>query len=123
MKVQKSGFLLRSSLVTGWPGVEVTATTNAELDQTLPNILRFDQISEGVLFCLARGSIKQVVFREPREGLTFGVGTEESVARRSDGLEGVVDISGLGQKLGCTGSAQFAVKMIRKPEEQTIEWG
>ena len=122
MEIQKSGFLLRSSVVTGWPGVEVTATTNAELDQNLPNILRFDQISEGVLFCLARGSIKQVVFREPREGLTFGVGSEENVSRRSDALEGVVDISALGQKLGCTGSAQFAVKMIRKPEEQTIEW-
>ena len=118
MKIPKPGFLLRSSIVTGWPGVEVTATTSAEVDQNLPKILRFDQVAEGVLFCLARGSIGQVTFREPREGLTFGVGTESQIGA----LDGVVDISALAQKLACAGSAQFAVKMIRKPEEQVIEW-
>lgn len=135
MEIPKSGFLLRSSIVTNFPGIEVTATSSGAPDQTMPNILRFDQVADGVLFCLARGSLDQLVFREPREGLTFGVSSSGEVQfgqpaqtvnvkslRRSDALDGVVDIAALKSKLGCAGSAQFAVRMIRKPEEQVIEW-
>ena len=133
MDTPKSGFLLRSSIVTGWPGIEVTVKTNAAPSQTLPQILRYDRVSDGVLFCVARGSIEQLVFREPREGLSFGVtstgeiesGTPVNVKRdlkRRDSLEGVTDISELRTKLSCTGSAQLAVKMMRKPEEQVIAW-
>ncbi|HKY06507.1 MAG TPA: hypothetical protein VJQ56_16535, partial [Blastocatellia bacterium] len=74
----KSGFLLRSSVVTGWPGVEVTATTTGPI-ANFPEILRMDQIADGVMFCLAGGLIKRVTFREPREGLTFGVPSEGAV--------------------------------------------
>ena len=135
MEIPKSGFLLRSSIVTNWPGIEVTATTSGAPDQTMPNIVRFDQVADGVLFCLARGSLDQLIFREPREGLTFGVNSNGEVEfgqpsqkvnvkslRRSDTLDGVVDIAALNGKLACAGSAQFAVRMIRKPEEQVIEW-
>jgi len=135
MEIPKSGFLLRSSIVTNWPGIEVTATSSGAPDQTMPNILRFDQVADGVLFCLARGSLDQLTFREPREGLTFGVSSTGEVQfgqpvqtvnvkslRRSDALDGVVDIAALKSKLACAGSAQFAGRMIRKPEEQVIEW-
>lgn len=132
MDIAKSGFLLRSSIVAGWPGIEVNVKTSAAADQKLPTILRYDQVSDGVLFCLVRGSIDQLVFREPREGLTFGVSSSgviessQSVnvkdVKRRDGVEGVIDISALRTKLACTGSAQLAVKMLRKPEEQVIEW-
>ena len=133
MDIPKSGFLLRSSVVAGWPGIEVNVKTSAAVDQKLPAILRYDQVSDGVLFCLVRGSIDQLVFREPREGLTFGVtssGEIESTQsinvkrdlKRRDAVEGVVDIAALRNKLACTGSAQLAVKMMRKPEEQLIEW-
>jgi hypothetical protein len=132
LSIPKSGFLMRSSIVAGWPGIEVTVTTDAKLDETLPQILRYDQVSDGVLFCLARGSIEQLVFREPREGLSFGVtstGETESGQinvkrdlKRGDAVEGVINIASLRDKLACTGSAQLAVKMLRKPEEQVIEW-
>jgi hypothetical protein len=135
MEIPKSGFLLRSSIVTNWPGIEVTATSSGAPDKTMPNILRFDQIADGVLFCLARGSLGQLIFREPREGLTFGVNSKGEVEfgqplqtvnvkslRRSEALDGVTDIAALKSKLACAGSAQFAVRMIRKPEEQVIEW-
>jgi hypothetical protein len=133
MDTPKSGFLLRSSIVTGWPGIEVTVKTNAAASQTLPQILRYDRVSDGVLFCLARGWIEQLVIREPREGLSFGVtstgeiesGTPVNVKRdlkRRDALAGVTDILELRNKLSCTGSAQLAVKMMRKPEEQVIAW-
>lgn len=136
MGVPKSGFLLRSRVVTGWPGVEVTVKTSAKEDPNLPLILRFDQIADGVLFCLARGFIQEVTFREPREGLTFGVGTNGklksnrtgktldvmSECRRSDSADGVVDISKLQTQLTSAGSAEFATEMIRKPEQQSIKW-
>jgi len=124
MEIPKSGFLLRSSIVTNWPGVEVTAITSVAPDQTFPKILRFEPVADGVLFCLARGSMDQLIFREALEGLTFGVSSrgDFDLVRRSDSLDGVIDITELKRKLACVGSAQFAVKMIRKPEEQVIEW-
>jgi hypothetical protein len=133
--IPKSGFLLRSRIVTGWPGIEVTARTNAKPDQTLPDILRFEQIADGVLFCLARGTIEAVRFREPREGITFGVGSHGKLKTKSEELldvksnflrsgpvGGVVDISKLQAALASAGSADFATQMIVKPEEQTITW-
>ena len=136
MDIPKSGFLLRSTVVTSWPGVEVTATTSAAHSDTIPEILRLDQIADGVLFCLARGSIQRVTFREPREGITFGVGTQGTVNARKagktldvkknllrrDSLDGVVNITALRDQLAVAGSAEFAVEMIRKPEEQIIKW-
>src|ERR1051325_556811 len=135
MGIPKSGFLLRSRIVSGWSGIEVTAKTSAPQDPTLPNILRFDQIAEGVLFCLARGTVEEVRFREPREGITFGVGSNGKLKTRAGefldvktnflrngSVEGVVDISKLQAALASAGSAEFATQMIVKPEEQTITW-
>ncbi|MGH9760142.1 MAG: hypothetical protein ACREAC_04775, partial [Blastocatellia bacterium] len=137
----KSGFLLRSTIVSDWPGVEVTATTRAAQDDTGPKILRLDQISDGVLFCLARGSIERVIFREPREGITFGVDTQGAIKARKSGQifnvkkdflrkagPGVVDVAALRTRLEASegpglGAAAFAVQMIRMPEEQVIQWG
>ncbi len=136
MDIPKSGFVLRSRMVSGWPGVEVTAKTSATQDQTLPKILRFDQIAEGVLFCLARGTVDEVTFREPREGLTFGVSSDGTLkaTKAKKTLEiktnllrpgptgGVVDITRLQGELTTAGSAELATEMVRKPEEQSIAW-
>jgi hypothetical protein len=136
MEIPKSGFLLRSRVVSGWPGVEVTAKTSETKDQTLPKILRFDQIAEGVLFCLARGTVDEVTFREPREGLTFGVASDGTLKAtkanktlelkknllRAGSIGGVVDITRLQAELTTAGSAELATEMIRKPEEQSIAW-
>jgi hypothetical protein len=136
MDIPKSGFLLRSRVVSGWPGVEVTAKTSATQEQTLPKILRFDQIAEGVLFCLARGTVDEVTFREPREGITFGVASDgmfkatkagKTVAVKTNFLRagpigGVVDLARLQTELTTNGSAELATEMIRKPEEQSIAW-
>ena len=104
-----------------------------------------DQIADGVLFCLARGALKQVTFREPREGITFGVSTGGVVKTRNSNAtvkvkeelmragacDGVADIAALVRQLaksdklpeGSVGSAEFGLQMIRMPEEQVIEWG
>ncbi len=142
MDVPKSGFLLRSSIVTDWPGVEVAAKIDAPPDANLPEILRLDRIADGVLFCLARGSIKEVTFREPREGLTFGVDSDGNVEARTSQKKlkvrpdllrggarpGVADVTALRAKLAeseqrVVGPAEFALQMIRMPEEQVIKWG
>jgi hypothetical protein len=135
MSTPKSGFLLRSRVVSGWPGLEVTAKTSAAQDATLPNILRFEQIADGVLLCLARGTVEEVRFREPREGITFGVGSSGKIKTksgefldvktdylRSGPFGGVVDITKLQGALASSGSADFATQMILKPEEQSITW-
>lgn len=135
MDIPKSGFLLRSRIVSGWPGIEVTAKTSATTEQTLPKILRFDQIAEGVLFCLARGTVQEVTFREPREGLTFGVSSDGMIKASKSGKSvdvkknlirsgptGVVDVAKLQVELASAGSAELATEMIRKPEEQSIAW-
>ena len=136
MDIPKTGFLLRSSIVSGWPGVEVTASTTAAPDPNLPQILRLDQISDGVLFCLARGSLEKVTFREPREGITFGVSSEGKVKASKSGKildvrkdllraaspAGVVDIAKLRDQLESSGSAELATEMLRKPEQQDINW-
>jgi hypothetical protein len=136
MEIPKSGFLVRSRMVSGWPGVEVTAKTSETKEQTLPKILRLDQIAEGVLFCLARGTVDEVTFREPREGLTFGIASDGTLkatkAKKTLELKknllrrgptgGVVDITNLQVELTTTGSAELATEMVRKPEEQSIAW-
>jgi hypothetical protein len=136
LDIPKSGFLLRSSIVSGWPGVEVTAITSAAPDPNLPKILRLDRISEGVLFCLVRGSLETVTFREPLEGTTFGVSSDGKVKAAKSGQTldvkkdlmresapaGVVDISRLCNQLQCSGSAELATQMLRKPEQQDINW-
>ena len=135
MSTPKSGFLLRSRVVSGWPGLEVTAKTSAAQDATLPNILRFEQIADGVLLCLARGTVEEVRFREPREGITFGVGSSGKIKTKSGAFldvktdylrtgpfGGVVDITKLQGALASSGSADFATQMILKPEEQSITW-
>jgi hypothetical protein len=100
-----------------------------------------DQIVDGVLFCLVRDTIKKVTFREPLEGLTFGVASEGTLrGRRSSTViqlrkdfmragsgEGVADIAGLRGQLEKqenvrVGAAEFAMQMLRMPEEQIIEW-
>jgi hypothetical protein len=64
-----SGFLLRSSLVSGWPGIEITAHGGGkEL-----TVLRLEHVSPAVLLGLYAGHIEQLDLREPSEGLHFGV--------------------------------------------------
>ncbi len=67
-----TGLLLRSAVVSGWPGLEVQAF--AQVDRTQPlDILRMDRLSENVLLVLFEGVPKRVDLSEPPEGLHFGV--------------------------------------------------
>jgi hypothetical protein len=79
-----TGFILRSRLVSGWPGMHVRAyaTDTRPDDQTAPDmdsspdrvrLLRMERLAPGVLFVLFDGVPAVVHLEEPRSGIQFGV--------------------------------------------------
>lgn len=60
------GFLLRSSLVSGWPGL-IIETTNGV------TTLRQERLSDNVLICLFDERPESIVIKEPEEHMCFGV--------------------------------------------------
>lgn len=66
-----TGFLLRSSVVSGWPGMEVSAYADPS-SPALP-LLRLERITSDILLGLIDGLPSEVNFLEPPEGLHFGV--------------------------------------------------
>jgi len=63
-----TGFLLRSQVVSGWPDLQVEASSN---DKKL-DLLRGDRLSESVLLCLFAGDIKTLDISLKPQGLHFG---------------------------------------------------
>jgi hypothetical protein len=79
-----SGFVLRSRLVSGWPGMHVRAyaTDTHPDDQTITDmdtspdrvrLLRMERLAPAVLFVLFDGVPAVVHIEEPRAGIQFGV--------------------------------------------------
>ncbi|MFL5800161.1 MAG: hypothetical protein ACJ8CR_00160, partial [Roseiflexaceae bacterium] len=106
----RSGFLLRSSVVAGWPGLLVDARLNSAPDATKLTLLRMDRLSSDVLLCLFSGEVARVEIHQKPETLHFGVPNLEGDWKK-DG--GVVDIRGLAETLrtGAT-SAEFASRVV-----------
>lgn len=77
--VLMTGLLLRSALVSGWPGLEVKAydvvysPPEASPPTSPLNLLRMDRLSPTVLLCIFAGQVRQVELNQPTEGLHFGV--------------------------------------------------
>lgn len=73
-----SGLLLRSTLVSSWPGLEIkgyaqTLPDSSEPDtDTLIGLLRMDRLSDDLMLCLWDGVPKSVTITQPQEGLQFG---------------------------------------------------
>lgn len=77
-----TGMLLRSRVVSGWPGLEVKAYDGPEVGayDDVPaathnrlRLLRMDRLSPNILLCLFDGIPTIVDIEEPREGIQFGV--------------------------------------------------
>jgi hypothetical protein len=83
-----SGMLLRSTLVSGWPGLEVKAYAKTLPGSAAPDpasaikLLRLERLSADVLLCLWPAVPAVVTIDEPREGVTFGF---ESPSDTSEG--------------------------------------
>ena len=69
-----TGFLLRSAVVAGWPGLEAYAY--GANNQDLPAVLRFERLAPNLLLFMVEGEIHHVAIREPAEGLHFGADFE-----------------------------------------------
>lgn len=76
-----SGFLLRSDVVAGWPGLlvdgyDVTAPEQQGDRQSKRSLLRMATLSKNVLICLFDGLIRAVDLHLKPETLHFGVDTD-----------------------------------------------
>lgn len=73
-----AGLLLRSAVVAGWPGLEITGYAATESDGVTPDLsseislLRLERLSSDVLLCLWPTVPAVVTVGEPREGVAFG---------------------------------------------------
>ena len=68
----RAGFVLRSALVEGWPGLEIRAWSSA--DSTTPmKPLRLDRVAPGVMIAIYPDTPVKVELNEPSEGLVFGM--------------------------------------------------
>lgn len=65
-----SGFLLRSTVAAGWPGMSVTAYDDH--GSVLP-ALRQEQLAPSILLLLASGVLAKIELQEPAQTLHFGV--------------------------------------------------
>ncbi|WKU49037.1 hypothetical protein Q3V23_36000 [Streptomyces sp. VNUA116] len=79
-----SGLLMRSALVKGWPDVviEPQRTGPAGTDPQLLDIVHRLIIGPDLLLCLVDGVPDQVVFREPHEGIHFGIDEGDRIGLR-----------------------------------------
>lgn len=83
-----TGFLLRSDVVKGWPGLEVNGYAE---DGTLLDIVRFERLAPTVLLCLFEKdgkTLHQVDIHEPAEGLHFGLSGGTAVNVRTNHIIG-----------------------------------
>jgi hypothetical protein len=66
-----AGLLLRSSVVSGWPGLEVRGYTSSDQSQPL-TLLRMERVAPDVLLVIFPDVPLHVEISEPKEGLAFG---------------------------------------------------
>lgn len=64
----RMGFLLRSQLVEGWPGIEISCWR----DEQELNIMKLEHITPSILFCIVDGILDKITLTEPVESLYFG---------------------------------------------------
>jgi hypothetical protein len=67
------GFLLRSALVSGWPGLAVRPRATVNGTSSLLRLLRLDRLSPTVLLGLVWGVPDTIEFAEPQEAFRLGL--------------------------------------------------
>ena len=128
-----TGILLRSEVVSGWPGLQVDANDKNGSPLT---VLRTERLSPNVLICMFAGEIAKISIHQKVETLHFGLdgdakklvkklrnGKEVEVTFKDENKR-ILDLDNLLEKLKqATGAsarltpAQFALQMIARIEE------
>ncbi len=67
-----SGILIRSAVISGWPGLVVKGFKGDYETGTQLKTLRMDKLSSNVLFCVFLDIPDTVILAEPQQGLCFG---------------------------------------------------
>jgi hypothetical protein len=127
-----TGFLIRSTLISAWVGIEVIAKGYDKLNKKdTParslQVIRLERLSSDTLFCLCEGIIQQVEIVQPPEAFHFGVkkdsgfyqvnNTEVKFRKKA----GVINVKELQSSLGVTDSANFAKVMAIKSLKVDID--
>ena len=91
-----TGFLLRSSIVRDYPGIEITAYHAPQFvssedqkgydDQYLLDTLRQVRLSETIMLCLFNGIPSHLRIKEPSEGIRLGVDNSPGKEIDSEGI-------------------------------------
>ncbi len=86
-----TGFLMRSSAVSGWPHMDVRAyptrlqepfdPADPEIQSSQLPTLRLELLSPGVMIALFQGVPQLVILEEPHAGVLFGVHVDNGVPR------------------------------------------
>ncbi|WP_326639689.1 hypothetical protein OG884_33920 [Streptosporangium sp. NBC_01755] len=124
-----TGFLLRSRLVSGWPGLQVRASRDGSAVPTV----RLERLAPAVLLAMFDGLPDTVTLEEPHQGVQFGfnaaAGGRYAVPGRDGqpaagpvpfrpGGGGVVDMVALAELLHATEAAPLARRLLQFPFRQ-----
>ena len=134
---QYTGFLLRSGIIKTWPGVEVKVKVSGSDEYKRP--IRFERLAEDQIICIVTGLISNIEFKQPPEGLHFGMSEVnydnkgvEFIKNLRDGgqiikpkpnARGRLDIAGIAKEVFGkeVNSADFAFSMIQNPHTVRLE--
>lgn len=89
-----TGFLLRSSLISGWRGIEIAvkgkdAASDPQSSVRTLQLVRMERIAPDTLFCLCEGVITSVEIIQPPENLHFGLSGDTESLHFTKQLSGV----------------------------------
>ena len=146
----RAGFLLRSALVSGWPGLEVEAFEGTTDSTPKLKPLRIERLAPDVLIAIFPAIPGLVRLNEPAEGFHFGTSNNtlrgrrdpemfkgpDQAARTGDEIAvpyrnadtglGVIDVNSLAKLLGGAthlDSEDFAFQMIDPPDQKAYVGG
>jgi len=69
-RLNTTGFLFRSDLISGWRGIEIQAF---DADKKLLPALRFERIDADIFLGVFNGNLSRITVTQPYEGLQFGI--------------------------------------------------
>ena len=131
-----TGMLLRSDVVSGWPGMLVDGHADNEDETKLPGEpLRMARLSKNVLLCLFAGEVRALGIHQKPETPHFGFsrpvddrgyhrekrnGDSHAITWLDQGKR-VVDVHKLSKDLESVHSAQFAIDMIEGAERVVFQ--
>ncbi len=114
-----TGVLLRSQLVSGWPGLNVNGYSDAAGTNELPK-LRMERLSSDVMLCMFEGAVQMLAIHEAPQQLHCGVEGDATAGFTTTLREVVGDTPGQQYLTDPKGGPATAAVSVR-PDGQTIQ--